>query len=44
MMEAEMRQHPGYAKSERSDSANAHNGHKSKRVNSTYSNFNVGVQ
>ncbi len=43
MMEAEMSQHLGYEKSERSDSDNARNGHKSKRVNSNYGNFSVEV-
>ena len=41
MMEAEMSRHPGYKKSERSDSDNACNGHKSKRVNSGYGNFRL---
>ena len=43
MMEAEMSRHLGYEKSERSDSDNARNGHKSKRVNSGYGNFSVEV-
>ncbi|MBR6125378.1 transposase, partial [Candidatus Saccharibacteria bacterium] len=34
MMEAEMSRHPGYEKSERSDSDNSRNGNKSKRVKS----------
>ena len=43
MMEAEMSRHLGYEKSERSDSDNARNGYKSKRVNSSYGNFSVEV-
>ena len=43
MMEAEMSRHPGYEKSERSDSDNARNGHKSERVKSGYGNFSVEV-
>ena len=35
MMESEMDEHLGYSKSERSDSDNARNGHKPKRVNSS---------
>ena len=33
MMETEIDEHLGYSKSERSDSANARNGYKTKRVN-----------
>ncbi len=36
MMEAEMDDHLGYAKSERSDSDDYRNGYKSKRINSSY--------
>lgn len=43
MMEAEMSHHLGYEKSERSESDNARNGHKSKRVKSSYGNFSVEV-
>lgn len=43
MLEAEMSHHLGYEKSERSDSDNARNGHKSKRVISSYGNFSVEV-
>ena len=43
MMEAEMSRHLGYKKSERSESDNARNGHKSKRVKSSYGNFSVEV-
>ena len=43
MMEAEMGYHLGYEKSARSDSDNARNGYKSKRVNSSYGNFSVEV-
>ena len=43
-MEAEMGYHLGYEKSARSDSDNARNGYKSKRVNSSYGNFGRGVR
>ena len=43
MMGAEMSRHLGYEKTERSDSDNARNGHKSKRVKSSYVNFSVEV-
>lgn len=43
MMETEMDKHLGYSKSERSDSENARNGYKSKRVNSSYSSFQIDV-
>lgn len=43
MMEAEMEYHLGYEKSARSDSDNARNGYKTKRVNSSYGNFSVEV-
>ena len=36
MMEAEMENHLGYSKSEKSDSDDARNGYKQKRVNSSY--------
>ena len=39
MMEVEMSHHLGYEKSEHSDSDNARNGHKSKRVHSDYGDF-----
>lgn len=39
MMETEMSRHLGYEKSERSDSDNARNGHKSKGVKSSYGNY-----
>ena len=42
-MEAEMGYHLGYEKSARSDSDNARNSYKSKRVNSSYGNFSVEV-
>ena len=38
-----MGHHLGYEKSARSDSDNARNGYKSKRVNSSYGNFAVEV-
>ncbi|PID82045.1 MAG: IS256 family transposase, partial [Clostridiales bacterium] len=43
MMEAEMEEHLGYEKSARSDSKNARNGYKSKRVRSTYGEFDIDV-
>ena len=43
MMEAEMGYPLGYEKSARSDSDNARNGYKSKRVNSSYGNFELKV-
>ena len=42
-MEAEMGYHLDYEKSERYDSDNARNGYKSKRVNSSYGNFDIEV-
>ena len=36
MMEAEMDEHLGYEKSERSDSDDARNGYKSKRITTSY--------
>ena len=41
MMEAEMDNHLGYGKSERSDSDDYRNGYKSKRINSSYGNMLV---
>lgn len=43
MMEAEMDDHLGYQKSERSDSDDYRNGYKSKRVNSSYGSMDIGV-
>lgn len=43
MMEAEMNEHLGYEKSQRSDSDNARNGYKSKRVRSSYGEFDIDV-
>ena len=43
MMEAEMDDHLGYQKSERSDSDDYRNGYKSKRVNSSYGNMDIDV-
>ena len=43
MMEAEMDDHLGYQKSERSDSDDYRNGYKSKRVNSSYGSMNIDV-
>ena len=43
MMEAEMDDHLGYEKHERSDSDNARNGTKSKRVRSNYGEFEIDV-
>ena len=43
MMEAEMDDHLGYSKSERSDSSNARNGYKSKEVRSSYGSFDIDV-
>lgn len=36
MMEAEMDDHLGYEKSQRSDNEDSRNGYKSKRINSSY--------
>ena len=41
MMEAEMDDHLGYEKSERSDSDDYRNGYKRKRVNSRYGSIDV---
>jgi transposase-like protein len=43
MMEAEMDDHLGYEKSERSDSDDYRNGYKSKRINSSYGSMNIQV-
>ncbi len=43
MMEAEMDEHPGYGKSERSDSEDYSNGYKTKRVNSSYGTMEIDV-
>lgn len=43
MMEAEMDDHLGYQKSERSDSDDYRNGYKSKRVNSSYGSIDIDV-
>ncbi len=43
MMEAEMDDHLGYEKSERSDSDDYRNGYKSKRVNSSYGTMEIEV-
>lgn len=43
MMEAEMDEHLGYEKHERTESENARNGHKSKKLRSQYGEFEVEV-
>ena len=43
MMEAEMDEHLGYRKFERSNSENARNGYKSKNLNSTYGRVQIDV-
>ena len=43
MMEAEMDNHLGYSKSERSDNDDYRNGYKSKRVNSSYGSMEIDV-
>ena len=43
MMEAEMDDHLGYQKSERSDSDDYRNRYKSKRVNSSYGSMDIDV-
>ena len=43
MMEAEMDEHLGYSKSERSDSDDYRNGYKTKRVNSSYGSMEIQV-
>ena len=43
MMEAEMDEHLGYAKSERAHSDDYRNGYKTKRVNSSYGSMEIAV-
>ena len=43
LMEAEMDEHLGYAKSERSDSDDARNGYKSKRITTSYGGMEIEV-
>ena len=43
MMEAEMDEHLGYEKSERSDSDDARNGYKSKRITTSYGGMEIEV-
>ena len=43
MMETEMDQHLGYSKSERSSNENTRNGYKTKKLNSSYGNFQIDV-
>ena len=43
MMEAEMDEHLGYGKSERSDSDDYRNGYKRKRVDSSYGAMEIDV-
>ena len=43
MMEAEMDEHLGYEKSERSDNEDYRNGYKTKRVNSSYGSMEIQV-
>ncbi len=43
MMEAEMDDHLGYEKSERSDSDDYRNGHKTKTINTTYGSMEIQV-
>jgi transposase-like protein len=43
MMEAEMDNHLGYEKSERSDSDDYRNGYKSKKINSSYGSMDIQV-
>ena len=43
MMEAEMDDHLGYSKSERSDNDDYRNGYKTKRVNSSYESMEIEV-
>lgn len=43
MMEAEMDDHLGYQKSERSDSDDYRNGYKTKRVNSSFGSIDIQV-
>ena len=43
MMEAEMEDHLGYSKSERSDSDDARNGYKTKQINSSFGSMEIEV-
>ena len=43
MMEAEMDEHLGYEKSERSDNDDYRNGHKKKRINSSFGSMEIDV-
>ena len=43
MMEAEMDDHLGYQKSERSDNDDYRNGYKRKRINSSYGSMDIQV-
>ena len=43
MIEAEMDEHLGYEKSERSDNDDYRNGYKCKRVNSSYGSMEIEV-
>ena len=43
MIEAEMDEHLGYSKSERSDSDDYRNGYKPKKVNSSYGSMEIQV-
>lgn len=43
MMEAEMEEHLGYGRSERSDNEDSRNGYKSKRINSSYGSMEISV-
>ncbi len=43
MMEAEMDEHLGYGRSERSNSDDARNGYKTKQVNSRYGSMEISV-
>ena len=43
MMEAEMEDHLGYEKSERSDNDDYRNGYKRKRINSSYGSMEIEV-
>lgn len=43
MMEAEMNEHLGYEKSQRSDSNDYRNGYKTKRINSSYGSMDIQV-
>ena len=42
-MEAEMNEHLGYGRSERSDNEDCRNGYKNKRVNSRYESMEIEV-